>query len=117
LKTGDACVVGSENYADFREQLLTWEECEPQVESYCRELGIPSTADEFTQHLRFLATQVAEEVDKICSDGKQVIISQDGEPILKRIPPQAQPKGAAALFGSYSATPSRAQRPGYPLPC
>ena len=97
LKTGDACVVGSENYADFREQLLTWSECEPLVESYCRELGIPSTADEFVQHLQTQLTQVAEEVDQICADGKQVTISSDGEPVLKRIPAQEQPGGAAAL--------------------
>lgn len=38
LKTGDACVVGSENYADFREQLLPWSECESQIAEYCMEV-------------------------------------------------------------------------------
>jgi len=45
LKTGDACVVGAETYADFREQLLSWEDCEPQVEAYCQELSIPAGGD------------------------------------------------------------------------
>ncbi len=31
LKTGDFCVVGSEQFADDREQLLPWETCEPLV--------------------------------------------------------------------------------------
>jgi len=31
LKTGDLCVAGSEQYADYRDQLLSWEECEPKV--------------------------------------------------------------------------------------
>lgn len=31
LKSGDACVVDSENYADFREQLLSWNECQPKL--------------------------------------------------------------------------------------
>lgn len=37
FKTGDACVVGSESYADFREQLLRSEECEPLISEYCRQ--------------------------------------------------------------------------------
>lgn len=87
LKTGDACVIGSENYADFREQLLSPKEYDRQLEAYCSELGFPATPETFVNHLRSQLTQVAAEVDKICSDGKQVTISKDGEPVLKRIPP------------------------------
>jgi len=32
LKTGDLCVAGSEQYADYRDQLLSLEECEPKLE-------------------------------------------------------------------------------------
>ncbi len=53
LKTGDACVVGSEEYADFREQLLSWSECESQIEEYCFKLGIPKTAEEFVRHFDY----------------------------------------------------------------
>jgi hypothetical protein len=59
FKTGDACVVGSESYADFREQLLTHEECEPLISEYCRQLGFPDNASDFVEHLRVLLTQVA----------------------------------------------------------
>lgn len=53
LKTGDACVMGSENYADFREQLLSWEECEPQIEEYCRQLGsVAKTGDALVKVLK-----------------------------------------------------------------
>jgi len=97
LKTGDACVEGSENYADFRLELLTWDECEPMMANYCHELGIPSNSLEFVEHLQRLLTKTAEEVDQICSDGRQVTISCDGEPVLKRIPTQEKPDGAAAL--------------------
>ncbi len=38
LKTGDLCVEGSDAYADYREQLIPWEECEPLVEQHYREL-------------------------------------------------------------------------------
>ncbi|WP_158506204.1 hypothetical protein [Synechocystis sp. PCC 7509] len=60
---------------------------------YCKELGIPSNSLEFIEHLQRLLTQTAEKVDQICSDGKQVTISPDGEPVLKRIPAQEKPDG------------------------
>ena len=49
FKTGDACVVGSESYADFREQLLTTTECEPIMEDYCRQLNFPGLAVKFAK--------------------------------------------------------------------
>jgi len=67
---------------------------------YCNELGIPSNSLEFIEHLQRLLTQTAEKVDQICADGKQVTISPDGEPVLKRIPAQEKPDGAAALEAS-----------------
>ena len=97
LKTGDACVVGSENYADFREQLLSWSECEPSIAEYCAELGIPNTASEFVQHLQTQLTNVARDVDIICKQGDQITISEEGIPVLKRITAQNQPDGAEAL--------------------
>ncbi|PPT90601.1 hypothetical protein XarbCFBP7409_21475, partial [Xanthomonas arboricola pv. guizotiae] len=36
LKSGDVAVRGSETYADYREQLLPWEQCEPLLEDYCK---------------------------------------------------------------------------------
>ena len=94
LKTGDVCVGGSESYADFREQLLSWQECQPQLESFCQNLGIPAEPDGFITHLTTWLAQTAIEVDKVCQDGTQVIISQTGEPVLKRIPALPQPPGA-----------------------
>ncbi|MUG98939.1 Tn3 family transposase [Scytonema sp. UIC 10036] len=97
LKTGDACVVGSESYADFRDQLLSADECTPMIEQYCHELGFPSNPEDFVEHLRNELMLVAESVDQICSDGKQVTISFDGEPVLKRIAPPPAPEGVEEL--------------------
>lgn len=98
LKTGDACVVGSEEYADFREQLLSWSECESQIGEYCSKLGIPKTAEEFVKHLQTQLTNIACDVDIICQQGDQITISEDGLPVLKRITAQNKPDGAEALF-------------------
>ncbi|MGB5631586.1 MAG: hypothetical protein WBM86_02245, partial [Waterburya sp.] len=71
FKTGDACVVGSESYADFREQLLSLTECEPLLEDYCRQLNFPDNGAEFVEYLREQLTKVANEVDTLSADGKQ----------------------------------------------
>jgi TnpA family transposase len=97
LKTGDAYVVGSENYADFREQLLSWEECGPQLEQYCQEMGFPTTPEAFVQHFKTELTQKAAQADQICKSGEQVTISEKGDPVLKRVSPKPVPPGATAL--------------------
>jgi hypothetical protein len=44
LRTCDVAVVGSEQYADYRNQLLPWDQCEPLLDDYCAKLGLPRTA-------------------------------------------------------------------------
>lgn len=34
MKTGDVCIQGSDDFADYREQLLSWEECRPLLAEY-----------------------------------------------------------------------------------
>ncbi|NHN33221.1 Tn3 family transposase [Paenibacillus agricola] len=84
LKTGDLFVTGSENYADYREQLLSWEECKPMVADFCAEMKFTPTSEGFVQQLKDLLTQTAEEVDKNYPNNGQVVINEDGEPTLKR---------------------------------
>ena len=40
LQAGDLYVVGAEDFADYRDQLLSWSECEPRLAAYCSALGI-----------------------------------------------------------------------------
>ena len=78
LKTGDLCIAGSDEYADYRMQLLSWEECEPQVPEYCRALGMPTTATDFVTGLQDWLTQTAEAVDAGYPDNEQLIIDEPG---------------------------------------
>lgn len=91
FKAGDACVVGSESYADFREQLLTYAECEPLISEYCRLLEFPDNPDDFVEHLRQELMRIASEVDKTCDVDKQFTINKEGDPVLKKVPSQNQP--------------------------
>ena len=52
LQTGDLYVVGAENFADYRAQLLPWSECEPRLAAYCAALGIPERGEDFAAALK-----------------------------------------------------------------
>jgi hypothetical protein len=102
LRSGDVCVTGADVHADYRDQLLPWDACAPQVAAYCRELGFPETADGFVAHLQRWLTDTAEAVDAGYPDNGQVTITPEGEPVLKRPPrrearPSAQALEAALL--------------------
>lgn len=97
FKAGDACVVGSLSYADFREQLLSESECEPLIAEYCRLIGFPNNPEDFVEYLRESLTKVAEEVDAISALEKQITINQNGEPVLKKITRVTQPQEVEEL--------------------
>lgn len=97
LKTGDLCVQGSEQFADYRDQLLSWEECEPKVAQYCQRLNLPMTAEGFVEHLRTRLSEVAAEVDRTRESNHELMINERGEPALKKLRPKATPAGLAQL--------------------
>jgi TnpA family transposase len=97
LKSGDAFVVGSENYADFREQLLSWKDCKSLLPDYCAQTGMATTASKFVKQLQTWLTETATRVDQISKDGTQVTISANSVPVLKRIAAEPLIPGAAAL--------------------
>ena len=85
LKTGDMAIVGSDEYADYRAQLLPWEDCETQVAAYCQELNLPATAEAFVAHLRDWLTHTAEAVDADYPQNGQLVIDEQGQPRLKKL--------------------------------
>lgn len=84
LKSGDICVLNSEAYADYREQLLSWKDCQTLVETYCQQLGFPIKAEDFVENLKSLLTKTASDVDKSYPNNTSVVINEQGEPVLKR---------------------------------
>ncbi|KZC17504.1 MULTISPECIES: Tn3 family transposase [unclassified Rhodanobacter] len=97
LKSGDAAVPGSEEYADQGEQLLSWEECEPQVAAYCAEFGLPADPITFVNTLQSRLMQVAEQTDQEYVDNGQVVIDDQGMPVLKRSKAKEMSSQAKAL--------------------
>ena len=97
LKSGDVAVRGSETYADYREQLLPWEQCEPLLDDYCHQVGLPATAVGFVNALQSKLMQVADLTDQGYLENGQVIIGDDGLPVLKRHKAKDMSTGARAL--------------------
>ncbi|MBL8470801.1 MAG: Tn3 family transposase [Rhodocyclaceae bacterium] len=97
IKSGDVSIQGSEAYADYREQLLSWEQCEPQVADYCEQLGFAADAAGFAHRLREGLTEVAAAVDAGFPENKSLGIDESGLPILKRSTPREPKASARAL--------------------
>jgi TnpA family transposase len=93
LTSGDLAVAGSGAYTDYREQLVPWEECAPQVAGYCEQLGLPDTAETFVAGLRTQLTVAAARVDAAVPTNEHLVINAQGEPVLKR-PPRPEPEPA-----------------------
>lgn len=103
LKNGDAYVAGSEEYADFRQQLLSWKECEPLVEEYCGELGIPATAEGLVEQLKATLIDRATEVDDKLQSDDQLSFNDEGEAVLKKVPAAPIPKNSDAFAAELEA--------------
>tara|TARA_R110001599_G_scaffold157047_1_gene343062 strand:- start:424 stop:3411 length:2988 start_codon:yes stop_codon:yes gene_type:complete len=52
LSTGDLFIPYSETFDDYREQMITWEEYETQLPSYCEQVGLTRGDVEFTRTLK-----------------------------------------------------------------
>lgn len=97
LKSGDMCIEGSEAYADYREQLLPWRECESLVAAYCQELDLPLTAEALVHYLRTWLDRTARQVDHQYPANSHLTIDADGKPSLKRTP-ALTPRPSAKLL-------------------
>jgi TnpA family transposase len=84
LRTGDIAVLGAGEYADWRTNLLTWEECEPLLPGFCEQVGLPTTATGFVERLRHAHLDAAAELDAGYGDNTDLVIGDGGVPTLKR---------------------------------
>ena len=96
LRTGDVAVAGADEYADWSEQLLPWEECEALLPQYLIDVGLrtpsadgaagpgPYTAVSFREQLEDLLTKTAAIADAGYPANDDLVIDGDGTPHLKR---------------------------------
>lgn len=98
LRSGDLCVASSEEFADYREQLLPWEECEALLPAYCDKIGLPQDAASFTVQLRDWLTDTARCLDhKFPECRGDVALNAQGEPVLRKPVAREIPASAVSL--------------------
>ncbi|HET9107133.1 MAG TPA: Tn3 family transposase [Steroidobacteraceae bacterium] len=96
LKSGDLCIPGSEEYGDYRDQLVSWDEYRSDVAGYAEQAGVPADAAAFVATLKARLTATASTTDRGFPDNEHVEIV-DGEPVVKRLRAREVADGAAFL--------------------
>lgn len=85
LKSGDLCLPGSDQFADYRSQLLSWEEYHREVNAFAEMVGFPVEGEAFVAHMKKRLTQAARDTDKGFPDNADLRL-ENGEPVLRRFP-------------------------------
>ncbi len=93
----DFFVKGSEEYPDYRWQLLSREECLKRLPEYCEAVGLPTDGRAFADSLKQELTDLSREVDAGFPDNTELTIGNDGKPHLKRQNKTPLPEGLKAF--------------------
>jgi hypothetical protein len=96
LKSGDLCVIGSDMYSDYRNELVPMDECELTHTDYGEKVGLPVESAAFIEHLRSMLTEAAQQTDKSYQDNPYFKII-NGRPKLCRQEKKAIPDGFKQL--------------------
>lgn len=96
LKSGDLCLPGSDDYGDYRDQLVSWEEYHRDVGAYALQAGVSADPAAFVADLKAKLAAVADEVDRGFPDNEHVEIV-GGRPVIGRLRAKAAPDGADRL--------------------
>ena len=97
LGNGDIYVIGSQKYADYRDQLLSWEECESKVKKYCEALGLPENGKKLTAALKSQLYKKSKEVNDSFPENTELTIDSAGKAHLKKQKAMSLPEGFKEL--------------------
>src|SRR4051812_17286493 len=96
LKSGDLCIEGSDQYADYRSQLVPWSEYARNVAGYGEQVGLPVEGRAFVAHLKDHLARAAAQTDA-GFPANEFLGIEDGEPVLGRLPRLEEPQDVKAL--------------------
>jgi len=96
LKSGDLSIQGSEEYGDYRDQLVSWEEYERDVAGYAEQAGVPADPGAFVAALKAHLAATAASTDRALPDNEHVEIV-DGQPTIRRLRARDGDDGTAFL--------------------
>lgn len=83
LKSGDLYIEGSDAFADYRKQQISWSDYEATVANYGELVNLPVEGKAFVAHLKTWLSQVASQTDKSFPKNEFVRL-EDGRPIIQK---------------------------------
>jgi hypothetical protein len=107
LNCGDTFVSGADQYADFRDNLLDWQACQPLVENFCKEASLPNNPQELTTLLKNKLRETAKRVDEQFLNNKFIGIDKKGMPVLKKRAAKSNPQAEVLLAEIKKRLPER----------
>lgn len=107
LNSGDTFIEGAYQYADYREELFSWEECIPLLDQYCQEASLPTNDKEFVNHLKTILREAAKRADNRYPNNKFLVIDNKGIPYLKKRPRKSNPQAKVLLEEIKKRLPER----------
>ena len=96
LKSGDLYIEGSNTFADYRQQQISWEEYQATVKDYGSLVDLPVEGKAFVAHVRDWLESLARKADQ-SFPVNQALRLENGRPIIRRPKPSNNPKGLAQI--------------------
>lgn len=89
LNSGDLYIDGASNYADYRAELMPWDECEKYLDEICEQANIKNNEEEMFKELKSTLLDKSKYVDnQYINQNSFVINPEDGRPVLKKYEPK-----------------------------
>ena len=101
IHCADIYLEGANNYDDPNKQLISWEDFDNKVESYCQLIDQPSKAPEFIKSLQKQHFEAAKRTDSGFVANEYLSIEK-GEPVLKRTATKKEEKAITAFVDQVS---------------
>ena len=92
IRYGDLYITGSQEFTDFRTQLLSWDACLPHLEAYCVGVGLANNATDFVAVLQEKLRKTCQSADDFFPKNTHFSIDELGQAHLKRLRAKEKPK-------------------------
>jgi hypothetical protein len=96
LKSGDLAVIGGDKYADYRSQLIHWDEYKNELPAYGQQVGIDTDAQLFVEKMRMELSAAALKTDHSFPKN-QFARFEAGELVLSKLERRTVPKDFGIL--------------------
>ena len=97
LKSADICVPDSDQFVDFREQLISWDEYKKELPRYGELVGLPIEPKLFILHIQKLLQDEAEKLNNSYPENNEFNILKSGELSLKKLNADPIPEGLVEI--------------------